>query len=47
MTPRTTDLMHHPTDNAPKGPAIPLVGPLFSSRAYRIETRVHLEFSRL
>jgi len=47
MAPRNIALSHHPTQNAPKGLTIPLVGPLFSFETSRIDTHVHPEFSRL
>jgi len=47
MAPRNIALSHHPTDNAPKGLTIPLVGPLLSSQTGQVQSRVHPEFSRL
>jgi hypothetical protein len=53
MAPRTTALTQHPTQNAPKGPAIPLAGPLLSLEMSSFETSgptatgVHPEFSPL
>jgi len=47
MAPRNTALSYHPTDNAPQGPTIPLVGPLFSLQTGLVKIGVHPEFSRL
>jgi len=47
MAPRITTQYHEPTANAPKGPAIPLAGPLFSFKSSPTPTGVHPEFSRL
>jgi len=47
MAPRIKALTEYPTKNAPKGPAIPLAGPLFSYETALNPIHVHPEFSRL